>query len=144
MQKLRTSWVAPVALWLFVSIPGLSALAQNTESPTAFTYQGSLNEGTNRANGLYDLQFALYDAAASGNQQGNFITNSATGITNGLFTVMLDFGNQFPGAARWLEIGVRTNGVSAFVTLAPRQALTPTPYAIEAGSVAAGGTSSAR
>ena len=29
---------------------------------TAFTYQGRLNVGTNGANGVYDLRFALFDA----------------------------------------------------------------------------------
>ncbi|HNI61280.1 MAG TPA: hypothetical protein PKW11_15155, partial [Pseudomonadota bacterium] len=37
-------------------------------------------------------------------------THNNVAVTNGLFTVTLDFGNQFPGADRWLEIGVRTNG----------------------------------
>ncbi len=120
-----------------------SALAQGT----AFTYQGRLNDGANPANGLYDLQFAIYDAPTSGNLQGNLITNSATTVSNGLFTATLDFGNQFPGAGRWLEISARTNGTSTFLTLAPRQPLTATPYSIQsanaataasAGSVAAG------
>jgi hypothetical protein len=44
--------------------------------------------------------------------------------------VTLDFGNQFFGANRWLEIGVRTNDGGAFSTLAPRQPITPSPYTI--------------
>ena len=58
------------------------------------------------------------------------VTNSATGVTNGLFIVPLDFGNVFNGTDYWLEIGVRTNGNGTFMTLTPRQAVTPTPYAI--------------
>ena len=102
---------------------------------SAFTYQGRLNDGANQANGIYDLRFAIYDAASAGTQQGNLLTNSATSVSNGLFTATLDFGNQFPGANRWLEIGVRTNGGALFAILSPRQALTPTPYAITAGNV---------
>jgi hypothetical protein len=62
-------------------------------------------------------------------------------VTNGLFTTTLDFGNQFPGAGRWLEIGVRTNagGTGNFTTLSPRQLLTAAPYSIMSASVAAGG-----
>lgn len=99
---------------------------------TAFTYQGRLNDGANSATGIYDLRFAIYDAAGAGAQQGNTLTNSAAAVSNGLFTVTLDFGaGVFTGLARWLEIGVRTNGsVSAYTTLGPRQPLTPTPYAI--------------
>ncbi len=109
----------------------LSALAQGT----AFTYQGRLNDGANPANGTYNLRFALFDAASGGAQQGGPLTNSPTAVSNGLFTVTLDFGNQFPGAARWLEITVRTNGGGAFTALTPRQALTATPYAIAAGNL---------
>src|ERR1022692_2685195 len=77
---------------------------------TAFMYQGRLHDGNNPADGNYDERFALYDAATSGNQVGPALTNSATTVSNGLFTVNLDFGNQFPGKSRWLEIAVRTNG----------------------------------
>src|SRR5262245_6875797 len=99
-----------------------TALAQ-----TAFTYQGRLNDGGASANGSYDLLFIVYDNSVAGNQQGPTLTNAATVVSNGLFTVTLDFGNQFPGTARWLEIGVRTNGAGSFFTLNPRQALTPAP-----------------
>ena len=113
----------------------LATLAQGS----AFTYQGRLTDGAGPANGTYDLRFLIYDASVGGNQQGPILTNSATSVSNGLFTVTLDFGNQFPGADRWLDIAVRTNGAGAFFTLAPRQPLTPAPYAITAGNVASGG-----
>src|ERR1022692_980858 len=106
---------------------------------TAFTYQGRLNDGATPASGTYDLRFIVYDNSAGGSQQGPLLTNSATAVSNGLFTATLDFGNQFPGANRWLEIGVRTNGGGSFFTLSPRQALTPAPYAITAGNVVSGG-----
>ena len=78
---------------------------------TAFNYQGRLNDGSSPANGYYDLRFTLNDAASGSSQIGNALTNPATPVSNGLFTVTLDFGaNAFSGAARWLEIGVRTNG----------------------------------
>ena len=84
---------------------------------TAFTYQGQLDSSRSAANGNYDLQFAIYDGLTGGTQQGNLLTNSATAVRDGLFTVTLDFGNQFPGANRWLEINVRTNGGGTFTTL---------------------------
>ena len=106
----------------------------------AFTYQGRLSDGANVANGLYDLQFAIYDVPAGGSVLAGPLTNSPTGVTNGLFTVALDFGaSVFNGDARWLEIGVRANGsAGGFTTLAPRQMLTAAPYALQALSV--GGT----
>jgi hypothetical protein len=106
---------------------------------TAFTYQGQLNDGTNPASGSYDLRFAIYDSLANGNSVGNPLTNSATGVSNGLFTVALDFGpGIFNGADRYLEIGVRTNGGAGFTTLSPRQKLTAAPYAIFAANVGSG------
>jgi hypothetical protein len=108
---------------------------------TAFTYQGKLADGGNLAQGIYDFRFAIYDAAESGAQIGTAITNSPVDVTNGLFTVSLDFGGGvFTGNARWLDIAVRTNGGGAFTPLAPRQPLTPAPYALYAPNAGAATT----
>jgi len=104
---------------------------------TAFTYQGRLHEGANPANGFYDLTFTLFDTnQPGGNVIAGPLTNSATAVSNGLFTLTLDFGNPFDGTARWLEIGVQTNGGNGFTALTPRQLLEPTPYAIRAADAA--------
>ncbi len=123
-------------------------ISQHTDaaSGTAFTYQGRLANGTNAAGGIYDLQFTIYDSAASGNAVAGPITNSATSLSNGLFTVALDFGAVFDGSPRWIEAAIRTNGAPAFTVLAPRQAVTATPYAIyapNAGMAASAGAVSA-
>jgi hypothetical protein len=107
---------------------------ESSAQTTAFTYQGRLNDGAGPANGSYDLTFTLFDAATAGTQIGGILTNTTTTISSGLFTLNLDFGNQFSGADRWLEIAVRTNGSGTFATLAPRQQITATPYATRAGS----------
>ena len=118
----------------------LSELWLQAASPsTAFTYQGRLFDGGAPANGLYDLQFTNYDAATGGNALGGFNTN-ALPVTNGLFTLTLDFGAVFDGTPRWLEISERTNGTTNFVTLTPRQLLAAAPYATYAASA---GTASA-
>src|SRR5437660_324665 len=111
----------------------LTAFSQGT----AFTYQGRLTENTGAANGDYDFIFQLFDAASGGTSQGGRLTNNGVSLNNGLFTVTLDFGvSPFSGgAARWLEIGVRTNGAGSFGILNPRQALTATPYAITAANL---------
>jgi YVTN family beta-propeller protein len=102
---------------------------------TAFSYQGRLNDGGSPATGIYDLRFTVCDALTSGNVVAGPKTNSATGITNGLFAVILDFGSGvFTGSNRWVEIAARTNGAAAFTTLAPRQPIQPVPYAIMANS----------
>lgn len=130
--QIQATLVAAVSLLL----PTVPVLAQGT----AFTYQGRLNDGANIADGIYDLRFAIYDASGGGNLVAGPLTNSATAVSNGLFTVVLDFNaGVFGGAARWLQIGVRTNGAANFTDLAPRQTLTPSPYAIYAGGVNAAG-----
>ena len=103
---------------------------------TAFTYQGRLGDTGQPANGTYDLTFSLFYASSGGSRVGGPLTNSVIGMTNGIFTVTLDFGGGiFNGSNVWLEIGVRTNGGGNFTTLSLRQPLTPAPYAITAGSL---------
>jgi hypothetical protein len=110
------------------------ALAQGS----AFTYQGRLSDSGGPANGAYAMQFTLKEAASGGSSIGVPVALAPLAVSNGLFTATLDFGGAaFTGAARWLEIGVRTNGsVAAYTVLVPRQALTPTPYAMLAGTAA--------
>lgn len=115
----------------------LGAQSSRSQS-TVWTYQGRLSTTNGVANGLYDLQFVVFNASSAGVQVGSAVTNSAVNVSNGLFTVSLDFGSGvFTGPDRWLEIGVRTNGAAvAFATLTSRQRLTPTPYALFAPNAA--------
>lgn len=102
---------------------------------TAFTYQGRLNADSGPANGSFDLRFVLFNSVTGGAQTSAPVTNSLVAVSNGFFTAMIDFGGVFTGAPQWLEIAVRSNGVVApFTTLAPRQPLTPAPYAVMAGT----------
>ncbi len=127
---MKNKLVASLALaWLSFLNPELSTLlAQGT----AFTYQGRLNGANGPATGTYDITLTLFDAATGGAVIGPSNAVTSLVISNGLFTVTPDFGPQFNGLDRWLEIAVRTNGGSAFALLSPRQKLTPTPYAFYA------------
>lgn len=103
------------------------ALAQGT----AFTYQGQLLENNRPASGTYDIRAALFNAETGGSQVGPSVTRSAVPVDKGLFTVLLDFGpGVFDGAGRWLELSFTASGGATFTLLSPRQALTPTPYAL--------------
>src|SRR5882762_6566435 len=120
-----TGWIAALLLFLASAI---IALAQSS----AVTYQGKLSDSGTPASGTYDLEFKLFDALAGGNQIGATVIRDDVAVASGIFTVTLDFGAAaFPGANRWLEIGVRA-GVStgAFTTLRPLQPITATPYAV--------------
>jgi hypothetical protein len=129
---MKTALKIPVLLLALIDGGELCARAQST----AFTYQGRLNNNGAPANGTYELHFTLYDSAGGTTVIAGPLTNSPTVVSNGLFTVTLNFGNQFPGENRWLEIGLRTNGGVAFIPLAPRQQITSTPYAIRSANAA--------
>jgi hypothetical protein len=144
-QKMFVLFLVVSAL-MFVST---SAVAQSLDPAapqaplgTGFTYQGQLKTASGPVNGICDLQFSLWDAAGSGSpptggaQIGATHTLPAVTVTNGLFTVILNTGSEFGGAAftgeaRWLQVAVRCPaGTGTYATLSPRQALTATPYAL--------------
>ncbi len=145
--------VSVLLLGLLVALAGELSLARGPrgdDTPraalgTAFTYQGRLTDGGSLANGTYDLQFKLYDDPAAGSQVGGTVTVDDKQITDGLFTVELDFGSAaFAGDARYLEVGVRPGASSGEYSVFPeRQALTAAPYALSLypGAVIRGDTS---
>ena len=129
-QLISTSQIMKTILSLALVASLLPALAFGQS--TAITYQGRLADGGAPANGTYDLRFSLHDADSGGLQYGPIITNAPIVVSDGYFLVTLDFGSgAFNGAARWLQIGVRTNGsVAAHTLLTPRQPVSTVPYAI--------------
>jgi hypothetical protein len=120
--------IALLRAYLFAVVLAVSSAAQTT----AFTYQGRFTDAGNPANGNYEVQAKLFDALNGGTQQ-SFTYTDHQEVTNGNFTVTLDFGaTAFTGAARFLEIGLRPLGSSdPFTILAPRQRITSSPYAIQ-------------
>ncbi len=113
------------------------AFAQLTE----FTYQGRLVDGAAPASGTYEMRFRLFDADTGGNPQPQpgpitldftVVNGNAVTVTNGVFTVKLDFtAAAFPGAARFLEINVRRTAADPFTLLNPRQPITSAPHNIK-------------
>ncbi|HTH49708.1 MAG TPA: kelch repeat-containing protein [Candidatus Limnocylindria bacterium] len=99
-----------------------------------FTYQGRLVDGTALANGNYELRFRLFDQLTAGSQISSDVSLAAVAVTNGLFTVQLDFGaGAFNGASRWLELAARPSGsVDPLAVFDPRQPVTAVPYALYA------------
>ena len=118
-------------IWMAILVAIATAAAPLN---TGFDYQGRLGDGAQSANGSFDFRFALFNVAAGGIQAVQPVTNANVIVTNGLFHTAIDFGAAvFDGTPYWLEIGVRPSGsAAAFTTLAPRQAITPTPYALHA------------
>jgi len=141
MRGKRVVWIVAVGL-LLALVAGLT-LAQGSQTRaegvsegdvgTAFTYQGLLRKAGAPVDGACDLQFSLWDAGSDGNQIGDTLSRSNVAVSKGLFTIPdLDFGQgAFQGNARYLEVAVHCAGdPPGYTPLAPRQALTPAPYAL--------------
>lgn len=106
---------------------------------TGFTYQGELTTSGSPANGQFDFEFALFDDLIGGVETGALLVLEDIEVTNGIFSVELDFGiGPFNGDQTWLEITVREGSSNGgFTSLLPRQKLTAAPYALHAEMVAA-------
>jgi hypothetical protein len=109
---------------------------------TAFTYQGRLTDASGSSSGSYLFEFKLFDAASNGSLIDT-LTGVPANVTNGIFTVELNFtaANAFDGGDRYLEIAVKRSTDppgTAYTTLTPRQRITSVPYAVRAKQPAPG------
>ncbi|HEY1172599.1 MAG TPA: tail fiber domain-containing protein [Verrucomicrobiae bacterium] len=127
---MRKKSLLEISLLLALLLPCLQIFAQTT----TFNYQGRLLLDGAPATGNFDIRFTLFDASVNGNTVSSPQTFGTVAVAGGVFNVTLDYGAaSFPGADRWLEIGVRPQGSSdAYTTLTPRQKITSNPYAIQA------------
>ena len=131
-----------IALIIMLAAWSLNTITATAQQTTAFSYQGRLDVSGSPANANYDFLFLLFDALSGGAQQGASASRPNVMVTNGIFNVSVDFGANFPGANRFLEIRVKPAGGPTFTVLTPRQQITSTPYALNAaqlGGVAATG-----
>ena len=122
-----------LSIVLSICVFAISASAQGS----AFNFQGRLNDGANPANGIYDLQFTLFNSITGGAPIGPTVPRPNTTLIIGVFSVNLDFGAAAfnnPDAV-FIEIGVKPSGSpNAFTILGPRQQLTVVPYAVRAAN----------
>jgi hypothetical protein len=97
----------------------------------SFSYQGLLKTGSELANGDFDLHYSLYDGPelATAILLGT-VTQMAVPVQDGLYNVLLDFGDAFSTAeARWLQVPVRESGTQFYLQLVPMTYLAAVPYA---------------
>ncbi len=140
----RNTWMAralTIGVILVISSLGLIGPAASQDNGpqsaqvgagSGFTYQGRLVKNGQPVNDTCDLSLSLWDAASGGGFLGSN-TFTTQPITNGLFTVQIDYGaSPFAGEARWLESAVRCPPDITYVTLGPRTRLTAAPYALYA------------
>jgi len=106
--------------------------SSSASAQTEFTYQGTIEVAGVPANGLYDLQFRLYNDPTG---IATLEFDEALGVTviDGLFSVEIDFGfsSYSSSVVEYIEIRVRqTDGGGGYTTLSPRQKLTASPRAV--------------
>lgn len=147
--RIRSAVLAVLAIAIIVPVVayGRDSLGPRTERRvealvslnTGFTFQGRLTDAGAPANGVYDLNFYLYDALAGGSQVGPVQTAGDVAVSAGLFTVTLNFGDVFHGAQYYLDIQVRPGAsTGAYTILSPREPIGAVPnasFALTAGDL---------
>ena len=73
-----------------------------------------LGDGGAPANGSYDFQLGVFNAATNGTRVSAWLTNSAVLVTNGLFALTLDFGagDKLPGVLIKYKFANELNEIS--------------------------------
>lgn len=130
--------ITPLILALLLAGVPLISIAQiEGQVGTEFTYQGQLSEAGSPADGLFDFEILLFDSSGGAFQLAPPVLLDDVAVSEGIFTVQLDFGPVFEAADEaWLEVRVRegTSG-GTYTPLLPRQPVHATPYAQTATSV---------
>jgi hypothetical protein len=127
--------------WIIAVLLALSSMTWAADMGTAFTYQGRLLNDNIAVEGLYDIQFKLYDDPdiLVGIQIGPTVEADDVEIVNGDFLVELDFGSDgFTGESRWLQMTIRpgeSSDPNDYIVQEPRLPITPTPYALHARGI---------
>src|SRR6187401_3484893 len=62
-----------VVMVVFIVCLGVADVCAQT---TEFSYQGSIKDGVNPANGSYDIEFRLFTLSSGGSQAGPLLTRS--------------------------------------------------------------------
>ena len=124
---LRRALPSQAALLLLCSFLCLVTARPASAAPTSIVYTGQLLTSTSPptpANGSYDFQFQLFNAATGGTQVGPTVSLASVPVVDGIYQVQLSFGNVFTGQTVWLQVSYRVHPASGsppYTALSPRQ-----------------------
>jgi hypothetical protein len=121
--------VSPILCALISMAAGAATSLAQTPVDGGWTYQGRLTSSGSPASGAHDLRFTLYANSTGTTQVGTPLTLTDVQVQEGLFTVKLDFGQQFAGSKRWLKVEVRPAGTGTYTAL-PLQEITSSPQSL--------------
>jgi hypothetical protein len=126
---------------ILAAVCGLASSAMAQPIATVFTYQGELKYLGAPATAAVDVRFTLYRPGGVPVPGAPVLCAEGVVPVDGRITVQLDFGAQFTGEDRFVGIEARNHvpGVACtaggpFTSLAGRQRLTATPYALTANA----------
>ncbi len=112
---------------LLLALPVVS----QAQISTAFSYQGRLRNDSAYINGTCNFNFSLFDAASGGSQLGSTVSKTGVVVTDGYFTVTLDFGDVFNGDNRYLQVSqVNCGNPGDPINLSGRVQISKVPSAI--------------
>jgi hypothetical protein len=121
--------VMTAALFLAAFQPGI--VAQTTVMP----YERTLNIGGVPANGSYDLRFILYTTQGGAVQVGNPVERLNIDVSNGTYSVDIDFG-AMPFTTQtelWVDVSYKLAGNGGgYIFTGVRDQMKASPYAIRA------------
>lgn len=117
-----------------------TAEVQGVPFEPAFTFQSQLDMNGSPLNGTVDCRFELFADESGGVSIAAPVVVSNLAVTDGLLNATLNFGvDVFDGDARWLSVSLRSphdpTDLQPFTALAPRQSLTPIPYAMQSRGI---------
>ncbi len=107
----------------------VAAAAAAAPMGTAFHWQGTLTHEGAPADGLWDLQFALYATPETAVPEIGPVIVEDVAVEAGRVIADVDFGPLDDAAELWLEVGARPGATTgAFSVLGPRHLVGATPY----------------
>ncbi len=108
-------------------------IQETVQSGAEFSYQGVLTKNGTPFTGIADLRFSLWNDANStlpGTQYGGSILRTGVPVSNGVFTVQLDFGSSvFSEKRRFLQVESKVAVEIDFTPIFPRTPVTGVPFA---------------
>ncbi len=131
-MRTPTAFIFGVLAATLVAAAAFRGAGQPLDS--TFTYQGQLRNAGQLVNGNVDVRFTLWDSDVGGTQIGNANSFTNYPLADGRFALGLNFGaGAFNGDQRWVQVEFRSPaGVGQYLTLAPRDKILATPYALYA------------
>jgi hypothetical protein len=107
-------------LHLSVALAAAFGFAFSCAQAASFTYHGSLQDGSEPANGAYDLELTLYSKRQGGVVLAGPVTVSRVAVDDGSFVTPVDFGPISLASDGWVDVRVRPAGFGEFTALDDR------------------------